>query len=298
MGNAVRSSFIPVDEAPQTPIEVANRRVPVALYRFDRMIGGLLITLFLLVVIGCAKNKPPAPVPIGPDPAAYEALEADNRRLQETVRDQDRLLQEKEVRINRLQLQLLESDARYQSKVNQISSQQDMLDEAVVEVVRAKAKLRSIESRAEAASSITEAEIALKSLRENMAVADDEPSEDYLKAETLLRMSTNEYKKENYGGALYLAGQAQSQIRAIQSNISHQADNSLIPGEVLFAQPLPLKVLRRSNLRQGPSQRSKIKRTLDADTLIVGHSYKEDWIRVHTEDGGQGWVFQTLVGGR
>ena len=269
-----------------------------ALYRFDRMIGGLLITLFLLVVIGCAKNKPPAPVPIGPDPAAYEALEADNRRLQETVRDQDRLLQEKEVRINRLQLQLLESDARYQSKVNQISSQQDMLDEAVVEVVRAKAKLRSIESRAEAASSITEAEIALKSLRENMAVADDEPSEDYLKAETLLRMSTNEFKKENYGGALYLAGQAQSQIRAIQSNISHQADNSLIPGEVQFAQPLPLKVLRRSNLRQGPSQRSKIKRTLDADTLIVGHSYKEEWIRVHTEDGGQGWVFQTLVGGR
>ena len=237
-------------------------------------------------------------MPIGPDPAAYEALEADNRRLQETVRDQDRLLQEKEVRINRLQLQLLESDARYQSKVNQISSQQNMLDEAVVEVVRAKAKLRSIESRAEAASSITEAEIALKSLRENMAVADDEPSEDYLKAETLLRMSTNEFKKENYGGALYLAGQAQSQIRAIQSNISHQADNSLIPGEVLFAQPLPLKVLRRSNLRQGPSQRSKIKRTLDADTLIVGHSYKEEWIRVHTEDGGQGWVFQTLVGGR
>lgn len=268
------------------------------LYRFDRMLSGLLIALILLVVIGCPKNKPPAPVLVGADPEAYEALEADNRRLQETVLDQKRLLQEKEVRINRLQLQLLESDARYRSKVNQLSSQQNMLDEAVVEVVRAKAKLRSIESRAEAASSITEAEIALKSLKENMAVAEDEPSEDYLKAEALLRMSTNEFKKQNYGGALYLAGQTQGHIRSLQSNLSHQADYSPTPGEVLFAQPLPLKVLKRSNLRQGPSQRSKIKRTLDRGVMIVGYSYKAEWVRVHTEDGDQGWIFQTLVGGR
>ena len=43
-----------------------------------------------------------------------------------------------------------------------------MLDEAVVEVVRTKAKLRSIESRAEAASSMAEAEIALKGLAERI----------------------------------------------------------------------------------------------------------------------------------
>lgn len=269
-----------------------------ASYRIDRLVCGLLIIPLSLVVLGCPKNKPPAPVPTGPDPAAYEALEADNRRLEETVLDQKRLLQEKEARINRLQLKLLEIDARYRSQMNQMSTQQDRLDEAVVEVVRTKAKLRSIESRAEAASSITEAEIALKGLKENMPMAADEPSEDYLKAEVLVRMSTNEFKKENYGGALYLAGQAQGQIRAIQSRLSHQADNALIPGEVLFAQPLPLKVLKRSRLRQGPSRQSKIQRSLDQGTMIIGHSYKDEWIRVHTEDGGQGWIFQTLVGGR
>jgi len=270
----------------------------VASYRFDHLIHGLLIIPLSLVVLGCPKKNPPAPVLTGPDPAVYEALQADNRRLQETVRDQEGLLREKEARINRLQLKLLEVDASYRSQTHQMSSQQDMLDEAVVEVVRTKAKLRSIESRAEAASSITEAEIALKVLKENMAMVVDEPSEDYLKAEALLRMSTNEFKKENYGGALYLAGQTQGQIRAIQSNISHQADNALMPGEVPFAQPLPLKVLKRSHLRQGPSRQSKIKRTLDQGTMIIGHSYKEEWIRVHTEDGGQGWIFQTLVGGR
>lgn len=264
----------------------------------NRVVFCLLIILFPLLIVGCPKNKPPAPVPIGPDPAAYEALETDNRRLQETVLEQERMLRENEAHINRLQLKLLESDARYQSQMNQMSSQQNMLDEAVVEVVRTKAKLRSIESRAEAASSITEAEIALKGLKENMAVAEDEPPEDYLKAEALLRMSTNEFKKENYGGALYLAGQAQGHIRAIQSDLSHRADYSLSPGEVPFAQPLPLKVLTRSNLRQGPSPRSKINRMLDEGTMIIGYSYKEAWIRVHTEDGSQGWIFQTLVGGR
>jgi len=272
--------------------------VSVVLPRINRVVVCLLVILLSLLVIGCPKNKPPAPVPIGPDPAAYEALEADNRRLQETVADQERMLRENEARINRLQLQLLESDTRYRSQANQISSQQSMLDEAVIEVVRTKAKLRSIESRAEAASSITEAEIALKGLKENMAVAEDDPSEDYRKAEALLRMSTNEFKKENYGGALYLAGQAQSHIRAIQSNLSHQPDYSLHPGEVPFAQPLPLKVLTRSNLRQDPSPRSKIYRTLDEGTMIMGYSYKDEWIRVHTEEGSQGWIFQALVGGR
>ena len=268
------------------------------LHRSRNRVCGLLIMLLLPLMAACPKTPPPAPVLTGPDPAAYEALVADNHRIAQTVREQERMLQEYEARIHRLQLQLLESDARHQAQQAQLLRQQNMLDEAVVEVVRTKAKLRSIESRAEAASSMAEAEIALKGLAERIATNDGGPPEDYLKAETLLRMSTNEFKKENYGGSLYLAGQAQNQIRAIQSNLSHQVDYALAPGEVLFAQPLLLKVLTRSNLRQGPSQRSKINRTLEEGTMIIGYSYKDDWIRVHTEDGSQGWVFQTLVGGR
>lgn len=269
------------------------------LHRSINGVRGLLIMLLLPLMVACPKTAPPtAPVLQGPDPEAYDALVADNHRIEQTVREQERMLQEYETRIHRLQLQLLESDARHQAQQAQLSLQQSMLDEAVLEVVRAKAKLRSIESRAEAASSMAEAEIALKGLAERLATGDGGPPEDYLKAEALLRMSTNEFKKENYGGSLYLAGQAQNQIRAIQSQLSHQADYALTPGEVLFAQPLPLKVLTRSNLRQKPSRQAKVKRTLDQGAMIVGYSYKAEWIRVHTEDGGQGWIFQTLVGGR
>jgi len=268
-------------------------------YAWDRMPFGTVIVLFLLALLGCAGKKPPAPVVVtGPDPAVLDALEADNRRLSETVVEQDRQLKEKDAQIGRLQLQLLERDARYRALAGQLSSQQGRLDEAVVEVVRTKAKLRSIESRAEAASSITEAEIALKGLKDRIDATDTRPGDDYQKAEALVRMSTSEFKKENYGGALYLAGQAQGQIRAIEAHLVRPEERSLAPGEVLFALPLPLKVLKRSNLRRGPSLQAKIERTLDAGDPILGYSYKEEWIRVQTEDGINGWIFQTLVSER
>lgn len=267
-------------------------------HRFGQITWRLLIVLGTLLVLGCPKSKPPAPVLVGPDPDVVDALEADNRRLQQTVAERDGMLKEKDALIGRLQLQILERDARYQALADQMTTQQNMLDEAVVEVVRTKAKLRSIESRAEAASTIAEAEISLKGLKESIAAAEGEPGEDYRKAAAMLRMSTNEFKKENYGGALYLAGQAQSHIRTIQGNLSRHGDYALTPGEVLFAQPLPLKVLKRSNLRLGPGLRFKIMRTLSAGAAIVGYSYKEDWVRIQTEDGEQGWIFQALVGGR
>ena len=265
---------------------------------WDRMPVGWVMAALLLTLMGCAGNKPPPPVVTGPDPAVLDALEADNRRLSETVVEQDRQLKEKEAQIGRLQLQLLERDARYRALSGQLSSQQGRLDEAVVEVVRTKAKLRSIESRAEAASSIAEAEIALKGLKDRMDATDTQPGHDCQKAEALVRMSTSEFKRENYGGALYLAGQAQSQIRAIEAHLARPEDRALAPGEVLFALPLPLKVLTRSNLRQEPSRKAQIERTLDTGDAIVGYSYKDEWIRVQTDDGINGWIFQTLVGER
>jgi septal ring factor EnvC (AmiA/AmiB activator) len=170
------------------------------LHRSRNRVCGLLIMLLLPLMVACPKTPPTPPVLTGPDPAAYDALVADNHRIAQTVREQERMLQEYEARIHRLQLQLLESDARHQAQQAQLSVQQDMLDEAVVEVVRTKAKLRSIESRAEAASSMAEAEIALKGLAERIATNDGGPPEDYLKAEALLRMSTNEFKKKIMAG--------------------------------------------------------------------------------------------------
>jgi SH3-like domain-containing protein len=38
--------------------------------------------------------------------------------------------------------------------------------------------------------------------------------------------------------------------------------------------------------------------TLDGGVPLVGQAYTSQWVRVVTEDGREGWIFQTLVTGR
>jgi hypothetical protein len=171
-----------------------------------------------------------------------------------------------------------------------------VLDDAIQEVVRAKAKLASLESKAEAASNMAEAEIALRNLKVELGAG--EKDADVIKAKQLLKMSALEFKKENYGGALYLTSQAKSHIKAGQIRMRRREKISVIKGEVLFAEPLSLRVLKTSNLREAPDLKSKAVTTLGKGDPVVGYSYKGEWVRVHTEKGIHGWIFQTLVGAR
>ena len=69
-------------------------------------------------------------------------------------------------------------------------------------------------------------------------------------------------------------------------------------GEILFAQPLPLQVLKKSNIRQGPDLKHKVVTTVPKGVKVTGYSYKGQWVRIMTGDGTHGWIYQTLVGGR
>jgi SH3-like domain-containing protein len=66
-------------------------------------------------------------------------------------------------------------------------------------------------------------------------------------------------------------------------------------GEVAFAPPLPLKLLKRSNLRSGPTISSKVQRVLEKGTKITGLSHKDEWIHINTTHGESGWIHQSLV---
>ena len=226
----------------------------------------------------------------------------DLKKLQQTLAEREASLETLEDTMAKLQLRLLERDAQIKQLEERLNSQQEMLDEAIQEVVRAKAKLRSLESKAEAASEMAEAEIAVKTLKAQLAGQTRNP--ELIKAQELLKMSAQEFKKENYGGAIYLTSQAKGHIRAGQIQLTGRtkvAPNKRLPpikGEVFFALPLPLQVLKTSNLREQPDLESKIITTLEQGTPLIGYSYKDKWVRVMSEDGNNGWVFQTLVGGR
>jgi Bacterial SH3 domain len=187
-----------------------------------------------------------------------------------------------------LQLQLLEQDA-------QVKEVNKKLDDATLEVVRAKAKLQSLESKAEAASTLAEGEIAMKALKSKVAGVKDPVLN---QAESLLNSSNQELKKENYGGALYLAAQAKTLIKEEQERLKGQEENSKLEGEVPFAIPLQLRVVSSANLRKGPGLDTPIVFTMKEGQAVVGYSYRGLWVRVKTEDGQGGWIHYSLVDGR
>ena len=242
---------------------------------------GLLLAVSLCFIPACA-HRPPK-------------KSDDINKLQQTLAKRDNSLA-------KLQLRLLERDAQIKQLEERLNSQQEMLDQAIQEVVRAKAKLRSLESKAEAASEMAEAEIAIKALKARLA--GQTPNPELIKAQELLQMSAQEFKKENYGGAVYLTSQAKGHIRAAQvrrggrEKVAPIKRLPPVKGEVFFALPLPLQVLKTSNLREKPDLEGKVITTLEKGTPLIGYSYKGQWVRVLSEDGNNGWVFQSLVGGR
>ena len=247
----------------------------------SRQYLGLLLAISLCFIPACAHRS--------------SKKSDDVNTLQQTLAKRDASLA-------KLQLRLLERDAQIKQLEERLNSQQEMLDEAIQEVVRAKAKLRTLESKAEAASEMAEAEIAIKALKTQLAGQTRNP--DLIKAQELLKMSAQEFKKENYGGAVYLTSQAKGHIRAAQIRLGGREKAAPIKrlpavrGEVFFALPLPLQVLKTSNLRAKADLEAKVITTLEKGTPLIGYSYKGQWVRVISEDGNNGWIFQTLVGGR
>jgi SH3 domain-containing protein len=193
-----------------------------------------------------------------------------------------------EEELARLRLQLMEKDA-------QIRLLTQKLDAAILEVVRALAKLRSIESKAEAATTLAEAEIALKMLERNATGREKDP--DVVQAEGLLKLGGQEFRKDNYSGALYLSSQAKSLIKDGQPGPAGERAPR-VEGEVPFALPLPLRLVGRGEAREGPGPNFKVAFALADGAPVVAHSYKGLWVKIRGDDGRSGWVRYNLVGQR
>src|SRR6266852_6439345 len=138
-----------------------------------------------------------------------------------------------EQRAGRLELKTLEQEA-------QIEELQDRLDDARREVVRAMAKLQSLATRAEAASGMAEAEIALEALRGANGNSAP-PSPEYGQGSQLLQLATTEFDQQNYAGALYLATEAKNAASAGQGRVASDDRGATRRGEVPFALPLRLQ---------------------------------------------------------
>jgi uncharacterized protein YgiM (DUF1202 family) len=207
----------------------------------------------------------------------------DTVRVVDTVRvtAQDPELQR---RVSALELRVLERDA-------QLEELQQRLDEATREVVRSMAKLQTSATRAEAASGLAEAELALQALQARSGAA---ATQDYTRAKHLMDMSTAEFNNQNYGGALYLATQVKN-IARVGGGAPAEERAERRPGEAAFARPLPLRVSSRANVRSGPGTNFPVQYTLEKGALITAYSYLKDWLRITDAGGRPGWIARNLT---
>lgn len=232
--------------------------------------------ILLLAVLGLTACAPKKATPPGP------VARRDPTVRQVPVRDP-----ELEQRVARLELRVLERSA-------ELEEMQARLDEARREVVRAMAKLQSSASRAEAASGMAEAELAMQTLRNAAPQAPE-----LTQTRQLLLGSSEEFDRQNYGGALYLATQAKDVAVSGQNRVASQAERgSLRAGEVLFALPLRLNTQGKANVREGPGTSFKILFTVEAGTTVTAYAFADQWVRISEDGGRSGWVFYNLVGRR
>jgi len=192
---------------------------------------------------------------------------------------------EQDRRLARMELTLMEKNA-------QVEELQSRLDDAREEVVRAMAKLQTLASRAEAASGMAEAEVALQPLRSSQTAPEAS------QAVRLLREAAAEFNQQNYGGALYLANQAKAFAAAGTGRLSSRERAVDRPGEKPFAVPIPLRALSPGNVREGPATTAPVAFAVEDGDSLTGYSYVEDWVRISDEMGRGGWIFRKLISRR
>jgi hypothetical protein len=247
----------------------------------------------LLPLSGPACSKSLERQPAVPRDAAGKPVSGrpEAARVDETARQRE-VVRGLEDENAHLSLQLLEREAQIMQLETRLMAQQRAMDDAVQEVVRLKAKHRSLETRAEAAAEIAEAEIALKAFHDQESTG---ARPELAKAEALVQRAAEEFGKQNFGGALYLVEQAKDQIRLGSMEPGDLPVTDSLEGEKPFAVPIPLTVTTRSNLREGPGQDFKVLTVLEQGTPITGLSSKGLWVRVEGKDGLSGWLKLNLV---
>ena len=254
-----------------------------------------LLPLTILCFAACSKDPPPQepepePTPPPTNPAADSLRQV--RRQYAELAGRYETLQDSAATA---ELRLLAKDAQIADLEERLAAQQSMLDRATTEIVSAKAKVVGGETRAEATSELAEAEIALQALAASPAGS---RATEYGQAASFLEQAAQAFDEENFGGAIFLTNQAKSLIQMAELRLRDRPEIEPSAGEVVFETPLRLQVVRNANVREGPGLEHRVLTTVTQGTLLTGHSYNGQWIRVKLEDGTIGWIFQSLVSGR
>lgn len=235
-----------------------------------RLIKPLAVCLIVSSLSACALQD------LTGDKASSMESPASVSRLQETIRQQ-------RSRILALELRLVAQ----QSEIKRLSSAQE---QAIQEIVRVKAKLRSRNSKAETVANLAEVKLALQGL-DSEKIADFQ-TEALSSAKQYVAMSESALQEGNYDGASYLIAQAKSSLRAATTSPDERQKSNQANS---FSVPVVMTVLKRGNVRKGPGMERRVLTQMKPGSRVMATGYQGAWVRVRLTDETSGWIHFSLL---
>jgi len=188
--------------------------------------------------------------------------------------------------LDRLNARLKKSDEDQRRLEERIALLQRDLELTETEIIRTKARLKGIETRAEASSAIAEARILAGRLdARGRAATLSLCNENIAKAEQQLT-------QVNYGAAVFFATKAQD----IAKKAQEASDPARHAAEEEHASPQPTyKVKAKSaNIRKGPEVTEEVLAEAPEGAVLEASAVKGDWVKV-TYGGVAGWVSRSVL---
>jgi cell division protein FtsB len=159
------------------------------------------------------------------------------------------------------------------------------------EVVRSKAKLRSHSSKAETVANIAEVKTMLTKARGETMTG--QLQQVILETEGTIAKSVLALNRGDVDTAFALSNTAQQLIQPIYTQ---QGNNSFSEGaDVVFVDPLLMKVTRTCNVRNGPGMQNEVVFFLESGMEIQALAYMKNWIQIESDKKGKGWVYYRLL---
>lgn len=160
------------------------------------------------------------------------------------------------------------------------------LDLTETEVIRTKAKLQGLETKADATSVIAETRVLF---RRSLQQRGRTPS--LLRCEELLDRAENMVEENNHGAAVFMALKVQELLKDARRAAVAQVDRGA-------ERPAPKKLYRvvaaTANLRRDPSLTASVVQQLKKGTQLEATLQRGDWLKVRAGEAS-GWIARGLV---
>jgi hypothetical protein len=213
--------------------------------------------------------------------ARLAAVEARCAATTATVRTELQTVQTRsDGEVQRLQARLRRSEEDQRRLEERLAAEQRDLEVTEMELIRTKARLKGLETKAEASSAIAEAHILLRRAEGRSGALLTQGQQSLSKAEQQLR-------EENFGAANFFALKAQDLATRAQDGPDARGGATLLPLSVRVR-------VSRANLRQGPGLDQKVLTLVPRGTRLPVRRGQGDWLLIsHGELVA--WVSRTVV---